>query len=332
MKKFIVLVYAVMQTIMLMGQITNAPYNSRVNSVNLHRFSLLSVEIRPDCTILTTKVTPLEDNTYIYADKNDYIEDAETGQKYYIVGSDIGFTPNCFIMEQATPRIYTEVYPALPSNVKTINIYESDKGYYIRNLKLNRSNDNSGFIGSSELAIKGVKVGGPVLEFVKQMESKGYSIAFPGIEKSMQDDLAIEMYGGEIFDKGTHLYIWYTKTSNLVYKVDIQFGGLNTWDMISSTYYFAKQQLTIKYGYPFAVDEFRNFAVTSSYSDIRTSFLNGSSYSRCGYLVPSKGTIILHLDVEGNDPYFIRLNMTYINLDNEKLNKTEMLIQYQNEI
>ena len=235
-------------------------------------------------------------------------------------------------MRDKSPRIYSEIYPALPPNVRMINIYEEDRGYYIKNLKLNRDNVSQS-VGSSELAVKGVAVGGPVLDFVKQMEAKGYKVGYPSIEKSMQDDLAIEMYGGEIFDRSTSLSIWYTKTSRLVYKVDVKFGGLNTWDMINATYYFAKQQLSIKYGMPFASDEFKNFAITASYSDILNTFVYGSSYSKCGFLVPPKGNIILHIDIENNySIYSLRLVISYINQDNERTNRTEMFNQYQNEI
>ena len=331
MKKIIVSICIIMQSALLMGQITNVPYNSRPNPQNLHRYQTLSVEVRPECTIVTTKVTPLQDNTYTYSGKDEYIEDVETGKRYYIVGSDCGFEPNQYIMRDQNPRIYKDIYPALPSNVSIINMYDEDVGCYIKNLRLNRSADSK-LIGATELAIKGVQVEGPVLDFVKQMESKGYSVSFPGIEKSLQDDLAIVMYGGKIFDRPTTLYIWYTKTSDNVYKVDVQFSGLNTWDMINATYYFAKRQLTIKYGPPFASDEFRNFAINSTYQDIKNTFLAGNSYSRCGFLVPPIGNIFLHIDVEGNDPYFLSLVMTYINQENERLNKTEMLTQYQNEI
>lgn len=337
MKKIIVSICIIMQSALLMGQVTNVPYNSRVNTQNLHRFSLLSVEVRPECTILRSKVTPLKDNTYIYSSKKDFIEDAETGQKYYIVGSDCGFIPDRYIMRDTNPKVYVDIFPALPPNVKVINIYEDNRGYYIKNLKLNRC-EGVKSIGSSDFAIKGVQLGSPIREFVDKMRSNGYSLG-SNLEESIRNDLVIEMRGGQIFDRATKLYIWYTKTSHLVYKVDVEFiierdfdNLKNTWIMTDALYYFAKQQLTMKYGHNFRSNEFRNFYINSSYSDILDTFQMGTSYSQCGFMVPPVGTIILRMDLVSDVYWTLRVIMTYIHHDNEKLNKQEMLTQYQNEI
>ena len=100
-----------------------------------HKWVCDLIEIQDGQTILTKTVIPKEDETYIYSSQDEFIEDAETGRKYYLVSSSIGFEGSPQITYDTKPITFYEVYPALPSNVKRINI-SSGSQYYVRNLKI----------------------------------------------------------------------------------------------------------------------------------------------------------------------------------------------------
>ena len=119
-------------------------FNTRESGESLvsgyFKWELISVKIENDKTILKNKVSIIDGAPssllyYIYSSKDEYIEDALTGQKYYIRSSDIGFEAEKTFVQKA--RYFEEEYPALPSNVKTININNGVDGFYfIKNFEI----------------------------------------------------------------------------------------------------------------------------------------------------------------------------------------------------
>lgn len=99
-----------------------------------HRWQAISVEFSENSTIVNKRVTPKCTRTWITSDTHEYIEDAETGTKYYIISSSIGFNREK-ILNDASPYTFKEVYPALPSNVRYINI-SSGYQYYVKNVRV----------------------------------------------------------------------------------------------------------------------------------------------------------------------------------------------------
>lgn len=100
-----------------------------------HSWEVVSVDFTSSGTVITKKVTPKNANTYVYSVKDEFIEDADTGNKYYIKDSSIGFTKYKTFLNNTASRTFTETYPILPSNVSRINI-SSGSYYYVKNLKI----------------------------------------------------------------------------------------------------------------------------------------------------------------------------------------------------
>lgn len=98
-----------------------------------HKWKCSSIQCQEKQTILRKVVTPTTKGTYMFSSQGEYIEDAETGRKYYLIKSSIGFEGNPTISRDNNPIEFYEVYPALPATVKKINV-SSGSQYYIRNL------------------------------------------------------------------------------------------------------------------------------------------------------------------------------------------------------
>ena len=109
--------------------------NSEILSTSSHNWQCLALQIQEGQTILKKKVTPKEIGTYMYSDDEEFIEDADTGRKYYLRNSSISFKSSPLITYDTNPIEFAEVYPALPSSVKRINI-SSGTQYYIKNFKI----------------------------------------------------------------------------------------------------------------------------------------------------------------------------------------------------
>lgn len=99
-----------------------------------HTWRVISVELADGKTILYKQVTPKLVQTWIGSNTSEFIEDAETGRKYYISSSSIGINTQR-ILSNSNPYSFTEVYPQLPSTVRYINI-SSGSQYYVRNLRI----------------------------------------------------------------------------------------------------------------------------------------------------------------------------------------------------
>lgn len=100
-----------------------------------HKWDCTAIEVQDGQTIVTKTVQPKSEGTFMYSSQDEYIEDTDTGRKYYLVNSSIGFEGSPEISHDTKTITFYEVYPALPSTVKRINI-SSDSQYYVKGLKI----------------------------------------------------------------------------------------------------------------------------------------------------------------------------------------------------
>ena len=100
-----------------------------------HKWDCTAIEIQDGQTIVTKTVQPKSEGTFMYSSQDEYIEDADTGRKYYLQNSSIGFEGSPEISHDTKTITFYEVYPALPSNVKRINV-SSGSQYYVKGLKI----------------------------------------------------------------------------------------------------------------------------------------------------------------------------------------------------
>ena len=111
-----------------------AIYGNQIET-SAHKWECKAIEIQNGQTILTKTVQPKSDGTYMYSSQDEFIEDADTGRKYYLLNSSIGFEGSPEISNDTKPITFYEVYPFLPSDVKRINI-SSGSQYYVKDLKI----------------------------------------------------------------------------------------------------------------------------------------------------------------------------------------------------
>ena len=113
-------------------QIHNVP----LLSTESHRWGLTSMIVKNDCTILHKWCIPKVNGTFVCSTADEFIEDAQTHDRYYIMKSDIGIgLKNKLILTDTKLFMFTEWYPSLPSSVRIINIYNGSQ-YIVRNLRL----------------------------------------------------------------------------------------------------------------------------------------------------------------------------------------------------
>lgn len=100
-----------------------------------HKWDCTAIEVQDGQTIITKTVQPKSVGTFMYSSQDEYIEDADTGRKYYLQNSSIGFEGSPEFSRDTKTITFYEVYPALPSTVKRINI-SSGSQYYVKGLKI----------------------------------------------------------------------------------------------------------------------------------------------------------------------------------------------------
>lgn len=138
-----------------------------------HNWTLLSVEVRPDCTILEKMVSPRdEEKTWIASVRNEFIEDSITGEKFFIIDSEIGFNENTVILEGYKGRTFKEVYPALPKGTKYINVSSGSK-YYLKSLDLSLD-VSPAKLPISDIAFFGVRIGTDYKAAMKILKKQGF--------------------------------------------------------------------------------------------------------------------------------------------------------------
>ena len=118
------------------GRLSITINNNTTVESNSFIFELNGIDLNDKNTILVKRAIPKHNNptNNISSFKSEYIEDAETLEKYYILESSIPFHPDSSIIG-SSERTFTETYPKLPQNVKRINVWSGDD-YYIKNLKI----------------------------------------------------------------------------------------------------------------------------------------------------------------------------------------------------
>lgn len=211
---------------------------------------------------------------------------------------------------------------------------------------------------AQNLSIKGVTVDGEVTEFVHNLEAQGFKFSSFGdnrngtanysgysLEKMIEKRLPIPMYG-TLLDSGVILAIYYTRTSHLVYDVEVMFcsnpstGYVFSQDFASAKllYEGIKIQLKKKYNEPFAVTETR--AAGSSPKTIQKEICTGETKYSCGFMAAPLGEVILKIGntenkINASSPYpdySLCVIMDYVNVGNNQKRLQEAEEQYQSEI
>lgn len=112
--------------------------NVPLMETDLHRWGLTGMILSKECTILHKWCIPNVPNTCVYSDENEFIEDAQSKQRYYIEKSDIGIGfDNHRVVKDTKHFMFAEWYPPLPSSVKVINIHSGSR-YIVKQLRIIR--------------------------------------------------------------------------------------------------------------------------------------------------------------------------------------------------
>ena len=110
---------------------------SETISTTYHNWECIGLQLQDGQTVLTKRVVPKDDATFVYSSQDEFIEDDDTGRKYYLIKSDIGFEGSPRILMNRSPIEFHEVYPTLPLSVKRINI-SSGYQYYVKGLQIRK--------------------------------------------------------------------------------------------------------------------------------------------------------------------------------------------------
>lgn len=111
------------------------PINGEKISTATHDWICESIQLQESQTVIRKSVKPKSEHTYVYSSQDEYIEDADTGRKYYLQQSSIGFEGDPHYLYDTNVIVFAEVYPALPASVRRINI-SSGSQYYVKGLKI----------------------------------------------------------------------------------------------------------------------------------------------------------------------------------------------------
>ncbi len=142
-----------------------------------HSWILLSVEATPDCTVIEKMLLPIVDEkTWICSTKEEFIEDAVTGKKYFILDSEIGVEPGLNFIEGYKGRTFKETYPALPDSVTHINVSSGAK-YFIKHLDLSLKTSPA-VSPISDMSFYGVHIGAEHDAAVNALKRLGFKTFF----------------------------------------------------------------------------------------------------------------------------------------------------------
>lgn len=110
--------------------------NGTTISTSTHDWVTMSVQGNSTYTIVVKQCYPKSAPTWICSSGSEFIEDCDTGQRYYLTGSDIGVgRDNRTDLLNTNPISFNEYYPSLPNTVVRINI-SSGSCYYVTNVKI----------------------------------------------------------------------------------------------------------------------------------------------------------------------------------------------------
>lgn len=106
-----------------------------IRETEYHKWWIFTIDLNPSNTILQERVVPKSDNTFVFSDMTEYIEDCDTGKRYPIQSSSLGTRSNPTILHGKSAHSFSSTFPALPNSVKRINIW-SGSDYYVKNMKI----------------------------------------------------------------------------------------------------------------------------------------------------------------------------------------------------
>lgn len=109
--------------------------NGQRISTAYHYWECESIQLLKGRTVVYKSCQPKSNGTYMYSTPGEFIEDAETGRRYYLITSNLGTEDNERISHDTNVVEFAEVYPVLPSYVKIINI-SSGSQYYVKGLRI----------------------------------------------------------------------------------------------------------------------------------------------------------------------------------------------------
>lgn len=223
-----------------------------LNSKNIfteeHKWNVRSVELKDDCTIVEKYVSPMDDKpTWIASDQNEFIEDAATGKRYYIIGSDIGFEKYKVVLHNEF-RTFKEVYPPLPKSVYHINISTGEK-YFVKYVDL-RSNFSPVKPPVSAISFLGLSLGTDYKTFIKTLSNKGFDVFYKEEVESSWEGKNQKTYLSGVND-GYHMVIELTTDlkHNVVSRVEVLFTNhIDTYEVDEHLQEIADE---VKFKYPF---------------------------------------------------------------------------------
>lgn len=161
-----------------------------------HTWSVVSVERKSDCTVVKKYVAPLDyGETWIASSRDEFIEDALSGERYYIQSSEIGFEQNKVVLGEFKDRMFEEVYPKLPDGVSHINISSGSK-YFIKSLDLSLTVSPLR-PPVSQISQLGINLGVEYGTAVRELMNRGYKAFYKEQTESFfgGEDLCTYFYG-----------------------------------------------------------------------------------------------------------------------------------------
>lgn len=109
--------------------------SSPIAKSEYHSWWVNSIELNSYNTIVHKTVVPKITESYVCATNDEYIEDCDTGKKYYIQSSTIGISPQRTTLYSKNAKSFSDTYPALPASVKRISIWSGSE-FYVKNLQI----------------------------------------------------------------------------------------------------------------------------------------------------------------------------------------------------
>ena len=188
--------------------------NSKDIFTEEHKWIVQSVELRPDCTIVEKYVCPLgEEPTWIFSNRSEFIEDAITGEKYYLTGSEIGTEDGKTLLHDDT-RTFKEYYPPLPEDIELINISAGSK-YYVNSVNLSQKQFPI-LPPVSKISFLGLYLGSKHKTVIDGLTTLGFTPFFTEKDKGMYEEDVINTYlQGNIDNYNVTIEL----TTNLEYEI-----------------------------------------------------------------------------------------------------------------
>lgn len=197
-------------------------YDSKTVQTELHTWLLLSVELEDDCTIVEKLIMHIDaDSSYISSNKDSYLEDVITGEKYYIKDSEIGFESDKEILNVVGGRVFKEIYPPLPDYVNHINVSSGNK-YFVEALDLNLTiSPASPPIG--RISFMGIPLGAEHRIFLQALKKQGFKIFCEedGEDILTSEEIVYTYFEGSIDDYPITIKMTTNVKHDVVAEVDI---------------------------------------------------------------------------------------------------------------